>query len=135
MKDKSKRWAKGVHKGLVDAVLKLKPSSVKFEIDAPRTVCCEVLTNNGTGFGVSVCSVMDRPKFSYKIGKDIALGRALQALKTKHRAGAIRTVPSSFPRHWSFRQVNNVAQAGYSYKYKSVFVKGVVYDVCKESQV
>ena len=104
---KQNKWKRGLSRNLVEGISSFNPTSVTFDIEHPELIRCIIKTNNGTGVGLAICSVLDF--FEEKRGKHLAAGRALKALKNGTNADMIRC-DHDFPQSWTFRQAGRVSK-------------------------
>ena len=120
MRKPKEKWMKHLNRGLIDNVLELDDPTVDFKIKEPEYVLCTITTaDNHLAHGLSICSIADKHKFSYRAGKSKAVSRALKALKNKGNSGWIRK--SEFPTSWSNSQMKRVWVLGHSHTYKSKY--------------
>lgn len=98
---KENKWMKHLTKQRIAEILALNPDHIDFLIEPPKIVTCTVRLKNGQKvWGLSICSTLDKARFSLKTGKMKASGRALSALKKKGYIEPIR-VGKDCPRTWS----------------------------------
>lgn len=112
------KWMKGLDTRLVKRIAVLEPDDVTFEVEMPKYVRCIIRTKEGLGRGLSICSVRDRHVFDLALGKTIAAGRALCALKEKKHGRPIRT---DFDRTWLPSQVKLLEEMHQLFVYKSMY--------------
>ncbi len=106
------KWTKGLPSGLISDILAEEPRTVQFTITAPETVMCVIICAHGRGYGMAICSTLDRSIFNVKEGKKRAAGRALGAVVRRNDNDRIRTSRSTFPRTWKPAQIKRVAELG-----------------------
>lgn len=122
--DKDKKWMKHLPKKRINEILQLKPTNVAFVVKQPSHISCSIDTQHSHGFGLAICSTLDKQKFSVRIGKLIASGRALNAIKKrKQMSNSIRVhnPDHSFPRNWKQSQIKHLKHIGSQFVFKEDF--------------
>ena len=105
-----KKWMKGLNKDLIQKILSFEPSVVAFNGNLPFSFIayCEIECNNGVGFGISICSPLD--KIDYQKGKNQSAGRAVKALVRKESTEFLR-LSYQIPRSWTKLHITRLETA------------------------
>lgn len=108
---KNYKWTIGVKHVLVDQIESLNPDNVRIWRDPKEKnmVVAAITRGEFVGIGRAICSTLDR--FVLEVGKELALRRALKALKCERTYKPIRTQWESFPGGWKKSQIKRVINA------------------------
>ena len=115
---------RGLSKRLIENILSFDPKEIRFVVEYPEYVMCEIQTEGGEyARGITICSISEY-YWDERRAKNLAAGRALKALAKKEDSEPIRYDYEDFPKSWSIRQAERVmdfAHFGYKSSYNPIF--------------